>query len=51
MNQVLRDKPNQLVKIYFGGVNAENLVKPQTRIGQIPESCRNVNDTNCSKNC
>ena len=46
MNQILRDKPKQILPIVQGGVDAENLVKPQTRISQMPKSKQNINKTN-----
>jgi hypothetical protein len=46
VNQILRDKPEKILPIVRGGVDAENLVKPETRCRQIPKSEHRVNKTN-----
>jgi hypothetical protein len=50
VDQILRDEPEQVLKIHFGGVNRENLVEPETRTGQVPKPQSDKSETNQGKN-
>jgi hypothetical protein len=50
MNQIGGDETEETSPIMPGRVDAENLVEPETRIGQAPESQQNVNETKRGEN-
>ena len=51
MDQIRGNKRKESGPRVFGGVDAEDLVKPETRRCQVPKSRRNINEDHRDKRC